>query len=273
MTSVPFHVIDAFTHEPFRGNPAAVCWLEAPRPPSWMQAVAAEFNLSETAFVEPRGETFSLRWFTPTIEVPLCGHATLASAHMLYATGRWPRAQPVRFETRSGLLGACADPAGIALDFPALPGRPADPPAALVAAVGVQPIAAQRIDRPGTDPIWLLELESEAAVRAAVPGFAAMVAAAPDPVVITAAADREGPGSRFDFVSRFFAPGHGIDEDPVTGTGHCVLGPYWAAKLGRRELSARQVSRRSGEVLVRMRGDRVGLIGAAVIVSEGRLVA
>jgi len=264
----PFLVVDAFTSEPFRGNPAAVVWLESPRDARWMQSVAAEMNLSETAFVEPRSDGFGLRWFTPTIEVPLCGHATLASAHMLYSSGRLRRNDVARFHTQSGLLTARADGTWIALDFPAFESVDAKPPSALVEAVGVRPIATRRIDREGTDPFWIFELASEAEIRAAAPRFGAMSACAPDPVIVTARADSPD----FDFVSRFFGPSHGIDEDPVTGAAHCMLGPYWRTKLGRDELVGLQASKRSGVVRVAVRGRRVELRGEALTISEGTIL-
>jgi len=267
--SVPYAIVDAFTAEPFRGNPAAVCWLEAPRDAGWMQSVAAEMNLSETAFVSPRAEGFGLRWFTPTVEVPLCGHATLASAHFLYATDRLPRSEPARFATKSGELVARAEGDRIVLDFPAFGAVAAPPPPALVAAVGVRPIAVARVDRAGTDSFWIFELEDEASVRAAVPDFLAMVAATPEPVIVTARASSAG----FDFVSRFFAPGHGIDEDPVTGSAHCMLGPYWRAKRGGEVFTALQASPRSGVLRLRLRGARIELAGDAVTVAEGALLA
>lgn len=266
--SIPCYVIDAFTAEPFRGNPAAVCWLESPRDARWMQSVATEMNLSETAFVEPRPDGFSLRWFTPTIEVPLCGHATLASAHMLYTSGRLARSEPVRFRTKSGLLTARADEDWIALDFPAFASVPATPPSALADAVGVHTIETHRVAREGTDDFWIFELANETEVRAASPRFGAMTACVPDPVIVTArSASRD-----FDFVSRFFAPGHGIAEDPVTGAAHCMLGPYWRAKLGRDELVGFQASKRGGVVQVRVRADRTELRGQAVTISEGSIL-
>lgn len=267
--SVPVFTIDAFTSVPFRGNPAAVCWLDAPREPAWMQAVAAEMNLAETAFVEARGDGFGLRWFTPTQEVPLCGHATLASAHMLFTTGRLARGQVARFHTLSGVLTARGDGTDIVLDFPAFPSIAASPPPALLEALGVGPIAMHRIDRQGTDSFWLLELSSEAEVRSVRPRIAAMLAVTPEPVIVTARATTPG----FDFVSRFFAPGHGIDEDPVTGGAHCMLGPYWQAKLGRDRFSALQCSTRSGVLRLRLQGPRIEIAGEAVTVAEGRILA
>lgn len=266
--SILYCVIDAFTAVPFRGNPAAVCWLDSPRETRWMQSVAAEMNLSETAFVEPRPDGFGLRWFTSTIEVPLCGHATLASAHMLYASGRLARRESARFHTQSGLLTARADGNWIVLDFPAFESVPATPPSALIDAVGVRPIETRRVDRKGTDDYWILELASEAEVHGAAPRFTAMTACAPDPVIVTA----RSASADFDFVSRFFAPSHGIDEDPVTGAAHCMLGPYWRAKLGRDELVGYQASQRGGSVRVGVRGNRVELRGEAVTVSEGSIL-
>ena len=265
----PYCLIDAFTAEPFGGNPAAVCWLDQPREVAWMQAVAAEMNLSETAFVGPGEDAYSLRWFTPTVEVPLCGHATLASAHFLYTSGRLDRREPARFDTKSGRLVARAEGDRIVLDFPAFDAVPATPAAALVAAVGVRPVESARVDRPGTDAFWILVLESEDAVRAAAPDFAAMVAASPEPVIVTARAKRPG----FDFVSRFFAPGHGIDEDPVTGSAHCMLGPWWQSKLGRTSFVALQASARQGVLHLDLRDGRVELAGQAFTVAEGRLLA
>ena len=267
--SIAYCVIDAFTADPFRGNPAAVCWMDSPREAEWMQSVAAEMNLSETAFIEARPDGFGLRWFTPTIVVPLCGHATLASAHMLYTSGRLDRRESARFHTKSGLLTARCDEDWIALDFPAFESFAATPLSALVDAVGVRPLSTHRVDREGTDAYWIFEVAREAEVRAAAPRFSAMTACAPDPVIVTARADRPD----FDFVSRFFAPSHGIDEDPVTGAAHCMLGPYWQATLGRDELVGFQASKRGGMVRVGIRGRRVELRGQAVTVSEGTILA
>lgn len=267
--SVPYCIIDAFTSEPFRGNPAAVCWLDTPRETAWLQAVAAEMNLSETAFLSPAGDAFALRWFTPTVEVPLCGHATLASAHFLYTRGRLPRSEPARFDTKSGRLVARAEGDRIVLDFPAFESVAAAPPAALVAAVGVRPIESARVEREGTDAFWIFALERESEVRAAAPDFTAMVAASREPVIVTAPA----ASADFDFVSRFFAPSHGLDEDPVTGSAHCMLGPWWRAKLGREAFTALQASRRSGVLHLRLHGSRIELAGQAFTVAEGMLLA
>src|SRR5919106_2722535 len=261
-----FHV-DAFASAPFTGNPAAVCLLDDPAEPGWMQAVAAEMNLSETAFVHPLGDggdeaRFALRWFTPTVEVDLCGHATLASAHLLWETRRLEPDSPARFETRSGTLTATNAGGAVELDFPADPVAAAKPEPALLEAVGV---AAERASRGRIG--WMLELAHERAVRAAKPDFARL--AAFDIVVLTA------PSSdpTFDFVSRCFGPKFGIDEDPVTGSAHCALGPYWQDRLGKSELTGYQASARGGVVQVRVDGDRTHLGGRAITVARGELVS
>ncbi|MFL6196740.1 MAG: PhzF family phenazine biosynthesis protein [Thermoanaerobaculia bacterium] len=260
--------VDAFTDRPFAGNPAAVCFLDTPRDDAWMQDVAREMNLSETAFLHPEDGGYRLRWLTPAVEVELCGHATLASAHVLWETGRLATGETARFHTLSGLLTAEQAGEWIELDFPARPARPVqpgEPPAGLVEAFGV-PVAF--VGRSRYD--YLLELESEGAVRAVAPDPRTLASLGVRGVIVTARGDE---GGRFDFVSRFFAPGSGVDEDPVTGSAHCTLGPYWAPKLGKEELLAFQASARGGVVRVRVAGDRVGLGGQAVTVSEGRLLA
>jgi len=264
--SVPLLHIDAFSAEPFSGNPAAVCLLDdGPGPgPAWMQAVAAEMNLSETAFVTRRSDGFGLRWFTPTVEVELCGHATLASAHALWETERLDAASPVRFHTRSGLLTATRADTNIELDFPAIVAVAGEPPAGVLDALGVTPTAVARNPAGYT----LVEVGFEAEVRAARPDFAGLAARSADGVVVTSRAD---PGTGFDFVSRYFAPGAGIDEDPVTGSAHCVLAPWWSARLGRSELVGFQASTRGGVVRVRVLGDRVVLGGRAVTILRGEL--
>ena len=268
MPSPLFHV-DAFTERPFSGNPAAVCVLAEDPGADWMAAVAAEINLSETAFLRRRGEAWDLRWFTPTVEVDLCGHATLASAHALWEAGLADPKSPLRFESRSGRLVARAlDGDGrIALDFPAEPAREIPAPAALLAALRLS--AARWTGRNRLD--FFVEVESEAAVRALGPDFPALAAATrPERGVIVTARAAAGP---HDFVSRYFAPDAGIDEDPVTGSAHCALGPYWCERLGRREVTGYQASRRGGTVGVRWSGgDRVELSGRAVTVSRGELV-
>lgn len=254
--------VDAFTSAPFAGNPAAVCVLAEFPETSWMQLVAREMNLSETAFLVRRAEAFDLRWFTPTMEVDLCGHATLASAHALWADGRLAPDEQARFQTRSGLLTATQQDGWIEMDFPAEPVKAAAAPAELLAAIGAHPLwtGRNRMD-------WLIAVPDEAAVRAATPDLRALAAVTERGVMITAPA----MDTAHDFVSRFFAPAAGVAEDPVTGSAHCALGPFWAARLGRDELTGFQASTRGGVVRVRVGGDRVQLLGQAVTVLEGEL--
>src|SRR5438128_5994902 len=220
--------VDAFTDTPFRGNPAAVCVLPAPRDARWMQDVAREMNLSETAFLHREADEWSLRWFTPTVEVPLCGHATLASAHVLWEEGHGPRDRPARFQTKSGLLTADRRGDWIELDFPAKSEEPAPAPAGLAQALGAAPtyVGRNQLD-------YLVELDSETTVRALTPDHAALAKLPVRGVIVTSRASGD-----HDFVSRFFAPGSGIPEDPVTGSSHCALGPFWSARLGKSELLA-----------------------------------
>lgn len=268
--------VDAFTDRPFAGNPAAVVTLdEAPWPADgWMQALAAEMNLSETAFVRrlgaSTGDGFGLRWFTPATEVDLCGHATVATAHALWHSGRLPAQDDARFETRSGPLRATPQPDGsIELDFPALAPQPrAEAPDGLLAALGLAqlPPTEREVFRSRFDTMVVVAAAST--VAAVAPDFPALREVDTRGVIVTAPAD---PGSGVAFVSRFFAPRAGVDEDPVTGSAHCVLAPYWAARLGRRELRARQISARGGDLRLTLRGDRVGIAGHAVLVHQGRL--
>jgi PhzF family phenazine biosynthesis protein len=250
--------IDAFTSEPFRGNPAAVCLLDAERPDAWMQNVAAEMNLSETAFLLPRDDGYSLRWFTPAVEVALCGHATLASAHALWEEKRLAY---VEFHTKSGLLTATRTGDLIELDFPATLESPAEAPEGLLESLGVANpvyVGRNRFD-------YLVEVASEDEVRALDPDHSRLRKIQVRGVIVTS-------GSRdYDFVSRFFAPGSGIDEDPVTGSAHCCLTPYWSAKLGKTAMTAFQASQRGGVIRVRLDGDRVKLGGNAVTVMRGEL--
>ena len=263
---IPFAQVDAFTGEAFGGNPAAVCLLSAPRDAAWMQQVAREMNLSETAFLvqRPYAQGFDLRWFTPTVEVDLCGHATLASAHTLWESGALPATEAARFHTRSGLLTATRRGNWIDLDFPAKPDTPADPPAGLVEALGVTP---RYVGRNAFD--FLVELDSEAQVRTLQPDFARLRTIAARGIIVTS---RASDGA-CDFVSRFFAPGSGIDEDPVTGSAHCCLAVHWQRRLGRDRFLARQVSPRGGVLQVAIEGDRVRLGGQAVTVLRGELLA
>jgi PhzF family phenazine biosynthesis protein len=252
--------IDAFTGQAFRGNPAAVCLLDADRDEAWMQNVAAEMNLSETAFLLPRDDGFSLRWFTPAVEVALCGHATLASAHALYEE---QGLQSARFHTKSGLLTAERSGDWIELDFPATPPRSSDAPAGLLESLGIRGalyVGLNKFD-------YVIEVTSEEEVRALAPDFAGLRTMPVRGVIVTSR------GSEYDFISRFFAPAVGVDEDPVTGSAHCALTPYWAAKLGKDAMTAYQASKRGGVVRVRLVGNRVKLIGQAVTVLRGELLA
>ncbi|MEP6551448.1 MAG: PhzF family phenazine biosynthesis protein [Gemmatimonadales bacterium] len=258
-----FTQIDAFTDRPFAGNPAAVCLLPAPRDERWMQQVASEINLAETAFLVRRAEGFDLRWFTPVAEVDLCGHATLASAHLLWEEGQLQPSEAAIFHTRSGVLSAKRQGDMIWLDFPATPARPATMLPDLERAVGA-PI--KYLGR--TEYDYLIEVESESAVRSLQPDLALLALLPVRGVVVTA---RSGDGTH-DFVSRFFAPRLGIPEDPVTGSAHCGLGPFWAARLGTNELAGYQASSRGGTVLVRVDGERVHLGGKAVTVLRGELL-
>ena len=267
-SGIPVFHVDAFTDRPFAGNPAAVCLLERPRAgcdERWMQAVAREMNLSETAFIDPRADGYGLRWFTPAVEVDLCGHATLAGAHVLWASGRLPENEPARFHTRSGLLTATRDGDLVVLDFPAAPCVEAPVPVGLFEALGVE--GTYRGQSATSD--HLVEMPGEDIVRRLAPDFTRLREVDARGVIVTSRPD--GARGDCDFVSRFFAPQVGIDEDPVTGSAHCSLGPYWADRLGREELVGLQVSSRGGRVGVRVRGDRVFLSGQAVTIMTGRL--
>jgi predicted PhzF superfamily epimerase YddE/YHI9 len=255
--------VDAFTDKPFTGNPAGVCVLPGPKDDAWMQNVAAEMNLSETAFLLEQADGFRLRWFTPAVEVELCGHATLAAAHILWETGRLARHEPARFQTLSGLLAAEFRGDGIELDFPATPDEPAEAPDGLggILRAKVVNFRSSRFDH-------LVELESEAVVRGLRPDFSRLKSLPVRGVMVTSRAVSPG----FDFVSRFFGPAVGIDEDPVTGSAHCCLGPYWSTRLGKTEMLAYQASRRGGVVAVTVAGDRVRLRGQAVTVMAAELL-
>jgi PhzF family phenazine biosynthesis protein len=258
--------VDAFTDRPFAGNPAGVCLLPSFPEPSWMQAVAREMNLAETAFLVRRdgaGAEYDLRWFTPTVEVALCGHATLASAHLLWEIGAAPEGEPIGFHTLSGRLGAGRAGEWIELDFPAAPPSALGaPPADLADMLGAAPlwVGANRFD-------LVAELADEAAVRGLAPDLRRLKELPYRGVQVTARAATPG----FDFVSRFFAPAAGVDEDPATGSSHCCLGPYWSRRLGKNPLLAYQASARGGVIKVEMTGDRVRLGGQAVTVIRGEL--
>ncbi len=265
-SGVPLTIVDAFTAEPFAGNPAAVCLLAEPADAGWMQRLAAEMNLSETAFLVPQGEDrFGLRWFTPEVEVPICGHATIASAHVLYEAGHVDPGARVAFETLSGRHEATREDGWIALRFPRFDAAPEELPAPLAEALGIRPPRCARlVGDPFAEPAWIAQLDDEAAVRACAPDFS-NGAGWPGSVIVTARASDEPA----DFVSRFFAPVAGIPEDPVTGAAHCALAPWWAAQLGRDELVGRQISARGGTVRVRLVDEGVRLAGQAVTVVRG----
>ncbi len=254
--------VDAFTQEPFKGNPAAVCLLAQSQPNSWMLALAAEMNLSETAFLLREGENWRLRWFTPKTEVSLCGHATLASVKVLFETGLAAKDQPVRFLSQSGVLTASWRDGQIELDFPRMVPAPIEVDPRVRTALGVN---IQGSVRSGN--YFLYEVENAGAVRRASPNFTALEELPVPEVIITAHSD----DPKFDFISRFFAPQLGIDEDPVTGSAHCLLAPYWAGKLGKEIFSAYQASARGGVLEVSLSGDRVRIAGHARIVFEADL--
>lgn len=257
-----FHV-DAFTDKPFAGNPAAVCILPEAGDETWMQHVAQEMNLSETAFLFRQDDGFSLRWFTPKVEVDLCGHATLASAHILWETGTLPAQDQARFYTRSGLLTAKRSGDLVELDFPADESHRIDAPREIMNALGVDPLYTGK-----SRSNYLIEVASEDAVRKLQPDFAALSSFQKAGFIVTSRADSE----EFDFVSRFFVPSAGINEDPVTGSAHCCLGPYWQSRLGKDAFVAYQASLRGGVVYVRVGGDRVYISGHAVTVMRGELL-
>ncbi len=263
--SIRFQHVDAFTDRAFAGNPAGVCVLDKESRADWMQSVAAELGFSETGFVQRRPDgDFDLRWFTPTVEVELCGHATLATAHTLWELGELPSSSPARFHTKSGPLAATKHGGWIELDFPASPTEPVAPPAELLSALG---FAALFVGRTRFD--FLVEAERESVVRDLAPDHAMLHELGARGVMITARSERPG----VEFVSRFFAPGIGIDEDPVTGSAHCALAPYWQKKLGKDELVGHQVSARGGVVRCRVAGDRVLLRGQAVTIVRGEWLA
>ncbi len=259
---LPLFQVDAFTHKPFTGNPAAVCLLPEARDAHWLQSVAAEMNLSETAFLLKEQDGFNLRWFTPATEVDLCGHATLASAHILWEEGYLKPDQRAYFSTRSGLLMAERKGEWIELDFPIEPEGAAAVPADLAKALGAAPtyVGKNRFD-------YLVEVDSEDTVRNLKPDFTLLGEIPTRGVIVTSAATSPG----YDFVSRFFAPRAGINEDPVTGSAHCCLGPSWRARLHKNDFVAYQASARGGVVRVLLSGQRVFLGGQAVTVLRGKL--
>jgi PhzF family phenazine biosynthesis protein len=256
-------VVDAFADRPFAGNPAGVCLLDGPADEAWMQQVAKEMRHSETAFARAVDDGFELRWFTPVVEVALCGHATLATAHALFETGRVPEDRPIRFHTRkSGVLTVTAGEGGLLeLDFPAAPAEEIEEPADLADALGVK---IGWVGRNHQDDLLALVSDPET-VHELTPDLEALKSIASRGVCVTAA------GGRTDFVSRFFAPRVGVDEDPVTGSAHCMLAPFWAPRLGSDTLTGHQASERGGLVRVELQGDRVILGGTAVTIIDGEL--
>ena len=256
---IPCYQVDAFASAVFRGNPAAVCPLEAWLPDATLQNIAAENNLSETAFTVPRGDEFELRWFTPTLEMDLCGHATLAAAFVLF-TEQKISSNAIRFHSRSGILTVTRDGDVLTLDFPARPPQPIAVPEMLANGLAARPTSTLK------SRDYLAVFDSAETVRALTPDFATLKSLDCLGIIVTA------PGADCDFVSRFFAPAAGVDEDPVTGSAHCTLIPYWAQRLGKNKLFARQISRRGGELFCELAGDRVRIGGKAVLYLRGEIV-
>ena len=254
---IPFYHVDAFASRPFEGNPAAVCPLDSWLPDAKLQAIAGEHNLSETAFYVREGDGYRLRWFTPEVEVELCGHATVATAHVILNVRKESSASRVIFKSLSGDLAVDRDDNLFTLDFPSRPPKECTAPSNLASALG----AAPRTVLAGRDYFCVFDHEDQ--VLALKPDMAAVAAFDRFAVIVTA------PGTDCDFVSRFFAPAKGVPEDPVTGSAHCSLIPYWAQRLAKNTLFARQRSRRGGELWCADRGDRVSIAGRAVTYSEG----
>ncbi len=264
----PLFVVDAFTDRPFGGNPAGVLILDAERDSNWMQTVASELNLSETSFLRRQEDgVWSLRWFTPVLETLLCGHATLAAAHVLWTEGHHPPDEPIRFTTASGELRALATgDESIRLDFPATPPYPLSLPPDLE---GIIPEPHRFVGKAGPNKNYLVEVDSPTTLRRLQPDLARLAALPAGGLIVTAASDDPA----YDFLSRYFAPAAGIPEDPVTGSAHCTLGPYWQGKLGKSRFRALQVSPRAGALTVEVGEDRVHLGGSAVTTIRGSLVA
>jgi PhzF family phenazine biosynthesis protein len=261
--SRPLFIVDAFTEQPFRGNPAAVCLLSGPKDDAWLQAVAAEMNLSETAYLSKMDDGFRLRWFTPKVEVALCGHATLASAHVLWQTGHAAPNETIHFHTQSGVLTASRKGDDIELDFPLVVEEPAPAPDRLAEALGAsfRYVGRNRFD-------YLVEVESETALRRLTPNFGLLATLPVRGVIVTS----RSADPAFDFVSRFFAPAAGVNEDPVTGSAHCCLASFWRGRLHKDQFRAYQASPRGGVVHVRVAGNRAFLGGRAVTVTTGELL-
>jgi PhzF family phenazine biosynthesis protein len=267
MGQYPFFWVDAFTEKPFKGNPAAVCLINTGLNDRLYQSIATEINLSETAFAEKIGESeYRLRWFTPVFEMPLCGHATLATAHILFT--KYAEKSPISFHTKSGVLKVNNTPEGIRLTFPVFPSTSAEPPAELLQALGVKsPLDSVYEKSMGA---YLLLLEDEKAIESVEPNFEALNRVCKKQGLIGAIVTTRG-SEKFDFVSRVFAPGAGVNEDPVTGLAHCMLVPYWASKLGKCKLSAYQMSKRGGELGLELVGETIYITGKAVTLLEGKI--
>ena len=262
MAHISFFQVDAFTDTPFKGNPAAICLLEAVMPEELMQKIAFENNLAETAFILQTEDGFSLRWFTPTVEVKLCGHATLASAHILWEKGVLPESSTARFFTKSGLLTVTKKNEWIQLNFPKFGLSDVDVPQEMINALGSNPINSMT----ASDGRFILELANEKEVLSLKPDFSVLKNY--ETIVVTSQSE---PSSAYDFISRSFVPAHGINEDPVTGSSHCALAPYWSEKLGKNNLYAYQASSRGGALNLQVIDDRVLIEGKAVTVIEGVL--
>ncbi|MEW6144857.1 MAG: PhzF family phenazine biosynthesis protein [Thermodesulfobacteriota bacterium] len=260
--AIEIYKADAFTDRPFGGNPAGVCLLPGPADAEWMQKVAREMNVSETAFLYADKGGYNLRWFTPAVEVEICGHATLASAHILWESGLVPRGQGIEFYTLSGTLTAVMNGDMIELDFPSEPEKQADAPPALIESLGVKPlyVGRNRLD-------YLVEVGTAEEVRAIKPDFQLLGTIPVRGVIVTSSSDIP----EYDFVARFFGPASGINEDPATGSAYCCLGPYWERKLGKSEFLAYQASDRGGVIGVRVLGERVKLLGKAVTIFKGQM--
>jgi PhzF family phenazine biosynthesis protein len=264
MMKFPFYQVDAFAVKPFKGNPAAVILMEDTREDSWLQAVAQEINLSETAFLRPKGHDYELRWFTPTTEVDLCGHATIASAHILYEFGFYDLDEMINFHTRSGVLTSTFNRGTIEINMPRLKVTPLATPPLLKEILGFEPLAAAESE----NGVLVAELASEEQVRQFSPNYDLISQLDHTDFALTAS----GEGTKFDFISRFFSPKTGIPEDPVTGMAHCLLGPYWEAKTGKNQFHAFQASARGGEVWVRLAEKRAYIGGKAVTVLKGEML-
>jgi PhzF family phenazine biosynthesis protein len=261
--NVPCFQIDAFADRPFSGNPAAVCLLDDEADSDWMQAVASEMNLSETAFVRPAQDRYELRWFTAAFEVDLCGHATLASAHILWTECHVTTNAPIRFHTQSGVLTCEQDGDLIELDFPATPPEQTEPPSGLLEALGIS--STESVGKSPFDKFVIVD--SEATACSLQPDFGRLAKIPMRGVIVTTVSDDPA----FDFVSRFFAPAADVNEDPVTGSAHCCLGPFWQGRLGKSLMLAYQASKRGGAVRVQVKNDRVLLGGKAITVMKGEL--